>query len=87
MHHRQSEDLAYTLKEAGSGAAATHIFVVEDDQMLCHNAMLSLEYLLRKVYSYAPGWLALRTSVGFNGIVIKAAGCQPDPDRQHHAPP
>jgi hypothetical protein len=73
LHDRQSEDLAYTLREAGT-SGSMHIFVVEDDQMLCHNGLLSLQYLIRKAYSYAPGWLAMRTSVGFNGIVLKTQG-------------
>jgi len=67
---RQSEDLAHTLRMAAR-TGARHVYVVEDDQMLCPNAMLSIQYLIRKAYSYAPDWLALRTSVGFNGVLVK----------------
>lgn len=73
---KQTEDLAYMLLGVNA-KTADHIFVVEDDQLLCPNAMLAVQYLIRKAYSYAPDWLALRASVGFNGIVMRAADAKP----------
>ena len=54
-HLRQSADLSHMLRGVDA-ESESHVIIIEDDQMLCPNAMLSLQYLIRKAYTYAPGW-------------------------------
>lgn len=67
---QQTRDLVYTLRRAAS-SGAKHIFVMEDDFVLCPGGLSALHYMISKAYSMDPDWLAMKVSYGFNGILLR----------------
>jgi len=69
---RQTCDLVLGLRALTEQLAlAEHLLVMEDDWLICPNAMMALAYAIDKAYAYDDRWIALRVSYGFNGFVIR----------------
>jgi len=66
---QQTMDVTTLLKEAKG--KAHHYLFMEDDFELCPNAMQALLYLIGKAYRVHGNWLAIRTSYGLNGIILR----------------
>ena len=49
---------------------AAHVLLLEDDWLLCPNGFAAILHAMDKASRYDPGWLALRVSYGFNGVII-----------------
>ena len=54
-----------------SAGLASHFLFMEDDFVLCPNALHALEYIIAKVYAYRPvGFSGIRVSYGLCGVIL-----------------
>ena len=53
--------------------SAEHLLLMEDDWLVCPNALNALVYFMEKASRYDANWMALRVSYGFNGVVVRGA--------------
>jgi len=55
-----------------SDGLSTHFMFMEDDFLICPNALRTLQYIISKAHAYYPGesWSGIRVSYGLCGIIV-----------------
>lgn len=74
--YQQTVDFLWSIKylrEQNERYPARYTLFMEDDFTLCKNAMLAMEYFIRKASDYYPDWVSLRVSYGLNGVIVKTS--------------
>lgn len=67
---RQTRHAAEAL-ERGAALGALYHLVMEDDFLVCQNALRAIQYIIARASAYRP-WIGVRLSYGLNGILLHA---------------
>lgn len=65
---KQTRDLVRLLRYAAN--TSDYYLFLEDDMVTCPWTLERLRYVITKADLFTPGWLAIRTSFGMNGILM-----------------
>jgi len=68
---RQTRNIASVLRAAAN--RGRYFLFLEDDMLMCPNAIRAIVYLLDRATSYHSDWIAVRASFGMNGIFMQSS--------------